>query len=98
VRFECNLVAALVLIVSFSVCSGLPGFDKLTEDEKNLCSIVRLPPLGYSEYKAILMAENAKAGYVRLADARRLIKIDVNKTRQIYDFLIKAGFINKPFM
>lgn len=45
----------------------------------------------------MLIAENAKIGYLRLADARKLIKIDVNKTRQLYDFLLKGGFINKPF-
>lgn len=76
---------------------GLPGYDKLTEDEKNLCSQARLIPTSYVEYKNTLMAENSKFGYLRLADARRLIKIDVNKTRQIYDFLLTHGFINKPF-
>lgn len=38
-----------------------------------------------------------KIGYLRLADARRLIKIDVNKTRVLYDFLLEHGFVNKPF-
>lgn len=76
---------------------GLPGYDKLTEDEKQLCSTVRLVPLSYIGYKTILMSENSKGGYLRLADARRLIKIDVNKTRQLYDFLLKSGFISKPF-
>lgn len=76
---------------------GLPGYDKLTEDEKELCSVVRLVPLSYIGYKTILTAENSKTGYLRLADARRLIKIDVNKTRQLYDFLLKSGFIDRPF-
>lgn len=76
---------------------GLPGYDKLTEDEKTLCSTVRLVPMSYIGYKTILTAENAKTGYLRLADARRLIKIDVNKTRQLYDFMLKYGFIDKPF-
>lgn len=76
---------------------GLPGYDKLTEAERDLCSTVRLVPQSYISYKTILMAENAKSGYLRLADARRLIKIDVNKTRQLYDFLLQQGFINKLF-
>lgn len=76
---------------------GLPGYDKLTDEEKELCSTVRLVPLSYITYKTILMSENSKSGYLRLADARRLIKIDVNKTRQLYDFLLKSGFISKPF-
>lgn len=76
---------------------GLPSYEKLTEDEKQLCSRVRLIPSAYLGYKTMLMGENAKIGYLRLADARRLIKIDVNKTRQLYDFLLKSGYVNKPF-
>lgn len=77
---------------------GLPGYDKLTEEERNLCSVVRLSPTAYLEYKNILIAENTKQSCLRLAEARRLIKIDVNKTRQLYDFLIKNGYINKPLI
>ncbi|XP_061394105.1 transcriptional adapter 2A isoform X1 [Musca vetustissima] len=75
---------------------GLPGFAKLNEDERQLCSVARIVPQSYLDYKNILITENAKVGHIRLADARRLIKIDVNKTRQIYDFLIEHGHINKP--
>lgn len=75
---------------------GLPGFDRLTEDEKLICSDTRLTPLAFLEYKRILSNENTNAGYLRLSDARRLIKIDVNKTREIYNFLIKTGSVNAP--
>lgn len=74
----------------------MPGFAKLNEDERQLCSVVRIVPQAYFDYKNILVTENSKIGHLRLADARRLIKIDVNKTRQIYDFLIEQGYINKP--
>lgn len=74
----------------------MPSYEKLTDDEKQLCSRVRLIPTAYLSYKTMLMGENVKSGYLRLADARRLIKIDVNKTRQLYDFLLKFGFVNKP--
>lgn len=72
---------------------GLPGYEKLTDEEKQLCSTLRLVPTAYMDYKTILLTENTRTGYLRLADARRLIKIDVNKTRQLYDFLLKFGFI-----
>lgn len=72
---------------------GLPGYEKLNDDEKQLCSTLRLVPTAYMDYKTILLTENTRTGYLRLADARRLIKIDVNKTRQLYDFLLKFGFI-----
>lgn len=76
---------------------GLPGYEILTEDERQLCSTARLTPDAYLVYKKSLIAENLKIGYLRLADARRLIKIDVNKTRVLYDFLLEHGFVNKPF-
>lgn len=76
---------------------GLPNYDKLNDDERELCSTIRIIPDAYFNYKKLLMAENEKIGYLRLADARRLIKIDVNKTRVMYDFFFEHGFINKAF-
>lgn len=73
---------------------GLPSYEQLSEDERTLCSVARIPPSSYLEYKELLTTENTKFGYLRLADARRLIKIDVNKTRKIFDFLLKCGQIN----
>ncbi|XP_025029321.1 transcriptional adapter 2-alpha isoform X2 [Python bivittatus] len=75
--------------------TGLPGTEKLNEKEKELCQIVRLVPGAYLEYKAALVNECHKQGGLRLAQARALIKIDVNKTRKIYDFLIREGYITK---
>uniref|UniRef100_UPI00358F3FC5 transcriptional adapter 2-alpha isoform X2 n=1 Tax=Myxine glutinosa TaxID=7769 RepID=UPI00358F3FC5 len=75
--------------------TGLPGTEKLTENEKELCRQVRLVPESYLMHRAVLEAESRKQGGLRLARARSLIKIDVNKTRRLYDFLLKQGFINQ---
>ncbi|XP_043818648.1 transcriptional adapter 2-alpha isoform X1 [Dromiciops gliroides] len=75
--------------------TGLPGTEKLNEKEKELCQMVRLVPGAYLEYKSALVNECNKQGSLRLAQARALIKIDVNKTRKIYDFLIREGYITK---
>uniref|UniRef100_A0A8C5C8J0 Transcriptional adapter n=1 Tax=Gadus morhua TaxID=8049 RepID=A0A8C5C8J0_GADMO len=75
--------------------TGLPGTEKLNEREKELCQVVRLVPGAYLEYKQALLSECRRQGGLRLAQARSLIKIDVNKTRKIYDFLIREGCINK---
>lgn len=74
----------------------LPGFHLLTDSEKALCSNLRLLPRNYLEIKKQLIAENNKTGFLRLLEARRVLKIDVNKTRKIYDYLIDEGFINSP--
>ncbi|XP_075991358.1 transcriptional adapter 2A [Anticarsia gemmatalis] len=74
----------------------LPGFNRLTEAEKVLCSNLRLIPENYLEIKQQLVTQNSKMGFLRLLDARRIVKIDVNKTRKIYDYLLYEGFISKP--
>lgn len=78
------------------VIKGLPGYERLSADERELCSVVRVVPINYLDFKQLLIAENKKNGFLRLAQARILLKIDVNKTRKIYDFLVEKGHINKP--
>ncbi|KAG7212142.1 hypothetical protein KM043_012485 [Ampulex compressa] len=78
------------------IIKGLPGYEKLTAAERELCSVTRVVPSSYLDFKHILIAENKKSGSLRLAQARVLLKIDVNKTRKIYDFLAEEGYINKP--
>lgn len=74
---------------------GMPGYEKLTEPERELCSSIRLVPITYLELKELLIAENNKLGHVKLQTARRMLKIDVNKTRRLYDFLVEQGYIIK---
>lgn len=92
-----NLISYLCLCwYIFDNFSGFPGYDRLTDEEKLICTDLRLAPTAFLEYKRILVNENESFGYLRLSDARRLIKIDVNKTREIYNFLIKYGYANPP--
>ena len=74
---------------------GLPAYEKLTSKEKQLCSLVRLVPESYLEFRRILIAECTKHGCLKLAQARTLLKIDVNKTRKLYDFLVDEGYVNR---
>lgn len=90
---KCKSCQSFIILFHFA---GLNGYDQLTDDEKSICSETRLTPSAFIDYKNILTNENAKVGYLRLSDARRLIKIDVNKTREIYNFLIKNCDISAP--
>lgn len=74
---------------------GMPGYCKLTEKEKDLCRNVRLIPDSFLQLRDILVAEQRRNGFVKLQTARRLLKIDVNKTRKLYDFLIEEGYVTK---
>ncbi|XP_011866370.1 PREDICTED: transcriptional adapter 2-alpha [Vollenhovia emeryi] len=74
---------------------GLPGYEKLNADEREICSVARLVPIIYLDFKQLLITENKRNGHLRLSQARALLKCDVNKTRKIYDFLVEKGYINK---
>ncbi|XP_054707736.1 transcriptional adapter 2-alpha-like [Uloborus diversus] len=74
---------------------GMPGSENLTAKEKELCASIRLLPTSFLQYKATLLNEYRKLGSLRLANARTVIKIDVNKTRKIYDLLLEEGLVSK---
>ena len=61
-----------------------------------LCSNLRLMPQDYQSYKSTLIKEYEKQGFLRLAQARTLIRIDVNKTRKMYNFFLEQGWIRQP--
>ncbi|RUS80030.1 hypothetical protein EGW08_012200 [Elysia chlorotica] len=74
---------------------GLPGYERLNPLEREFCAEVRLIPEAYLDFSRILIAECLKLGTLKLAQARTLIKIDVNKTRKLFDFLVTHGQIIK---
>ncbi len=73
--------------------SGTPGVEQLTEEEKDLCSQIRLLPLQYVTHKNTMKRECQRLGSLKLQQARPLIKIDVNKTKKLYDFFMSKGWI-----
>lgn len=73
--------------------AGMQDFNKLSEDEVQLCSVLRLVPKDFIRFKQMLISENEKNGCVKLAKARPLLKIDVNKTKLIHEYLEKEGLI-----
>lgn len=75
---------------------GAPGYEKLSEEEKELCSEARLLPETFQEIRSTMVSECERLGGLRLADARPVIKIDVNKTRKLFDFFLRKGVIHKP--
>lgn len=76
--------------------SGTPGVEQLRPMERELCSNLRLMPQDYQSYKSTLIKEYEKQGFLRLAQARTLIRIDVNKTRKMYNFFLEQGWIKQP--
>jgi transcriptional adapter 2-alpha len=75
---------------------GLPGYERLSAAEREFCSATRLVPESYLEFQRILVSECKRNSGLKLAQARALIKIDVNKTRKLFDFLLKEGLLQQP--
>ena len=66
----------------------------LTPEEQTLCSQLRILPKPYLVIKETLVREYARrGGKLRRREARDLVKIDVNKTSRVWDFLVQAGFL-----
>ncbi|KAI0084920.1 hypothetical protein BDY19DRAFT_987327 [Irpex rosettiformis] len=71
-----------------------PSLHLLTPEEQTLCSQLRILPKPYLVIKETLVREYARrGGKLRRRETRDLVKIDVNKTSRIWDFLVQAGFM-----
>ncbi|KAF9232673.1 hypothetical protein BU15DRAFT_54756 [Melanogaster broomeanus] len=71
-----------------------PSLHLLTPAEQALCSQLRILPKPYLVIKETLVREYARrGGKLRRREARDLVKIDVNKTSRVWDFLVQAGFL-----
>jgi len=75
-----------------NVCN-LPGFQKLDDDERELCAQIKMLPESYLKFKELLINECEKSKGIILKTARSLVKIDVNKTRKIYNLLMSKNII-----
>lgn len=92
------LTRASPLTLSFPAAplnlANSPSLHLLTPGEQTLCSQLRILPKPYLVIKETLVREYARrGGKLRRREARDLVKIDVNKTSRIWDFLVQAGFL-----
>ena len=70
-----------------------PDSDKLDDEEKEFCRMTRVQPTVYLRVREILCMENKANGSCSYSRARKIAKIDVNKTRVIHNFMLKVGLI-----
>lgn len=71
-----------------------PSIHLLTPAEQALCSQLRILPKPYLVIKETLVREYARrGGKLRRREARDLVKIDVNKTSRVWDFLVQSGYL-----
>jgi transcriptional adapter 2-alpha len=70
------------------------SLDLLSTEEQNLCSTLRVLPKPYLMIKETYLRENERRkGLLKRRDARKMMKIDVNKSGRIFDFLVANGIL-----
>jgi len=75
--------------------SNLPQVEKLSDKEKKLCSTLRLDPTRYLSIKNAIVKECLKQGTLGKNKANRIIKMDLNKSGELYDFFVSTSVIQK---
>ena len=70
------------------------SLDLLSSEEQSLCSTLRVLPKPYLTIKEMYIRENERRkGLLKRRDARKMMKIDVNKSGRIFDFLVSSGML-----
>ncbi len=72
------------------------GYDDLTPEEVQSCSILRITPLQYLKVKETLLNHSKTKGFFRKREAQKICRIDVNKTGKIYDWFVALGWLTNP--
>ena len=79
------------------ILENKPGIDLLTPKERELCERLQLLPLHYLNVKKALISESLAAGIWEKSasqKSRTFVTIDVSKTDEVIDFVLKAGWIS----
>lgn len=96
-KFLFNSISASSTLFSLAPPLNLansPSLHLLTPAEQALCSQLRILPKPYLVIKETLVREYARrGGKLRRREARDLVKIDVNKTSRVWDFLVQSGYL-----
>lgn len=71
-------------------------FTELTPSEAELCLSVGVNPEFFLKTKRVLWADCKKSNGMVLKKARQMVKIDVNKTRKIFDYFMEQGILWPP--
>lgn len=71
-----------------------PGAELLNDDEYVACCLLRIRPALYFHARNTLLHNLHHAiGYFRKSAAQKMLRIDVNKTGKLYEFLVRQGWI-----
>lgn len=81
------------LQLAFKLSAEQDGYDKLTDEEIEICKVQRVTPQQYFKVKNALFNAVAQFGYIKKRDAQKICKVDVNKASRIYDHFMAVGWL-----
>nr|CCA23969.1 transcriptional adapter 2alpha putative [Albugo laibachii Nc14] len=81
--------------IATSLVDGAPGAHLLAPTEKELCSKLQILPKHYLVIKDVLIRECYRLGYLTPDTARQIVKLDVEKSEDIYDFFVSCGWVQR---
>ncbi|XP_031393500.1 transcriptional adapter ADA2b [Punica granatum] len=70
---------------------GYSGADLLSENEKRLCTEIRVPPQVYLSMQQVMSVEIFKGKVTKKMDAYHLFQMDPSKIDRVYDMLVRKG-------
>ncbi|CEM30964.1 unnamed protein product [Vitrella brassicaformis CCMP3155] len=71
----------------------LPCANLLTQKEREFCESISMPAQHYLVIKKVLIDEAKKSGPISRDEASKIIRLNVNKTARLYDFLMECNWI-----
>lgn len=71
----------------------MPAADLLDDIEFEMCCGLRLSPAQYFQSRKILLDNFWKRGWYNKSAAQKMLRIDVNKTGKLWEFLVTKGWM-----
>ncbi|KAI9020403.1 hypothetical protein DFJ74DRAFT_673030 [Hyaloraphidium curvatum] len=82
--------------VPLTISPSHPLYDRLEEPELRTCEVLRLWPDLYLKAKETILERTERNGFIKKKDAKKLLRIDVNKTGKLYDWFVALKWIPVP--
>ncbi|KAK8812272.1 hypothetical protein WA158_007506 [Blastocystis sp. Blastoise] len=73
--------------------SSFEDYSLLTKSEKDFCSYIHILPRHYISIKNVILQEVLRNEKVNKENLSKKLQIDINQTKQIYDFYISTSWV-----
>lgn len=80
----------------FQVDSSMEGFHQLDDTERLACAHLQLYPKQFLALRDHVVKESAARGLLDSNTSPALLKVDINRTKKIFDFYVSKGWDSLP--